>query len=45
MATQQLKPGDAAPNVSLLNIQGKPESLADYWSSGPTLLDFLRHFG
>jgi peroxiredoxin len=40
-----LKPGDAAPDATLLDVNGNPVSLADLWPQGPTLLTFLRHFG
>ncbi|MBL8162871.1 MAG: hypothetical protein JNJ61_12860 [Anaerolineae bacterium] len=41
----RLKIGDHAPEVELDDIQGQPSSLTPYWTNGPTLLTFLRHFG
>jgi len=40
-----LKVGDPAPNITVLDVQGQPTALAGYWTNGPTLLTFLRHFG
>lgn len=42
---QRLNPGDHAPDITLLDVHGQPVQLATYWSHGPTLLTFLRHFG
>jgi peroxiredoxin len=44
-STHRLKPGDHAPDITLLDVHSKPVQLANYWSNGPTLLTFLRHFG
>lgn len=41
----RLVPGDQAPNLTLTNIEGETVSLSDYWSRGPIVLTFLRHFG
>lgn len=40
-----LKTGDAAPDITLLDIQGNRVQLGDYWKNGLTLMSFLRHFG
>jgi peroxiredoxin len=45
MSEQHLKPGDQAPNVTLLTKDGKSVQIANFWAEGPTLLVFLRHFG
>jgi peroxiredoxin len=37
--------GDPAPDVTVLDTQGKPVTLSEYWRDGPILLTFLRHFG
>ncbi len=42
---QRLKIGDAAPDYTLLDSEGRAVSLREAWASGPTLLTFLRHFG
>lgn len=40
-----LKPGDPAPDITVSDIHGAPAQLAAYWTNGPTLVTFLRHFG
>jgi peroxiredoxin len=40
-----LKPGDSAPDITLLDIHGNRVQLADFWKNGLTLMSFLRHFG
>jgi len=42
---KKLKPGDAAPSGVALDTDGQEVSLAAYWTDGPVLLTFLRHFG
>lgn len=42
---KQLHPGDRAPDGLALDANGQEVSLAGYWSEGPVLLTFLRHFG
>lgn len=42
---RHLRPGDAAPNVRVLDLQGRPTWLREVWAEGPVLLTFLRHFG
>ena len=37
--------GDPAPDLELLDMAGTPRRLSDLWSTGPTLLLFLRHYG
>jgi len=37
--------GDPAPDLKMLDSSGRYVKLSDYWSSGPALLVFLRHFG
>lgn len=37
--------GDAAPDVTLIDVDGRPTRLADSWASGPALILFWRHFG
>ena len=43
--SRRLNVGDPAPEVRLLDTDGQVVRLADYWKNGPTLLNFLRHFG
>ncbi len=43
--SKKLRPGDAAPDVTLLNADGDEVDLKDLWANGPTLLTLLRHFG
>jgi peroxiredoxin len=40
-----LKPGDSAPDITVLDIHGNHVRLADFWKNGLTLMSFLRHFG
>jgi peroxiredoxin len=40
-----LKAGDAAPDITVLDIHGNRVQLADFWKNGLTLMSFLRHFG
>lgn len=42
---RRLKPGDPAPNVTVLDVNGHPVQLQTLWQDGPVLLSFLRHFG
>ena len=43
--TLPVQPGDAAPDFTLPDQDGKPVSLADVIASGPALIVFWRHFG
>lgn len=43
--SRQLKPGDPAPDVTALDVNGNPVQLRTLWQDGPVLLSFLRHFG
>jgi hypothetical protein len=43
--TQQLQPGDSAPNGAALDLNGESAALESRWATGPTLLVLLRHFG
>lgn len=40
-----LKAGSAAPDLVLTDHTGRPRRLSDFWSSGPALVMFWRHFG
>lgn len=42
---KKLKPGDAAHDGQVLDVDGQTVDLSSYWASGPILLTFLRHFG
>ena len=37
--------GDAAPDLTLLDHTGTSQSLSSFWSNGPALILFWRHFG
>lgn len=37
--------GDAAPDATLIDMDGHPAGLADSWAAGPALILFWRHFG
>ena len=37
--------GDPAPNVRVLDTDGREVDLAAWWKRGPAVLAFLRHFG
>ena len=40
-----LNPGNSAPDLELLDHTGTPRKLSSFWSDGPALLMFWRHFG
>ena len=37
--------GDTAPDVELVDSDGKPRRISDFWKEGPLHLFFLRHYG
>lgn len=39
------QPGDAAPDLALVDLAGRPRRLSELWLTQPVLLLFLRHFG
>lgn len=39
------QPGDAAPDLALLDLAGRSRQLSEFWADRPLLLLFLRHFG
>jgi peroxiredoxin len=41
----RLKIGEPAPDITLLNPQGETVALSSLWENGPTMLEFIRHFG
>ena len=42
---RKLKPGDAARDGQVMDVDGQTLELSNYWADGPILLTFLRHFG
>ena len=42
---KKLKPGDAARDGQVMDVDGQEAELSSYWADGPVLLTFLRHFG
>ena len=40
-----LDPGVSAPDLELLDHTGTPRQLSSFWSDGPALIMFWRHFG
>jgi hypothetical protein len=44
-APRLLERGDRAPNVTVLDAEGRSLDLSAFWADGPVLLTFLRHFG
>jgi peroxiredoxin len=40
-----LQVGDLAPDFELKDTSGKPVHLRDFWSKGPALILFWRHYG
>lgn len=40
-----LQPGDPAPDVKLMDLAGATVHLNTFWSGGPAVIIFLRHFG
>lgn len=43
--TKQLNFNQSAPDMTLLDVQGKPVKLSSLWAKRPLLLAFTRHFG
>ena len=41
----KLKTGDLAPNIQVIDADGKAIELSSLWSDKPVVLSFLRHFG
>jgi len=37
--------GDPAPDLLLPDTSGEPRRLSDFWTHGPVLVIFMRHFG
>jgi peroxiredoxin len=37
--------GDLAPDPLLPDTSGEPRRLSDFWTHGPVLVIFMRHFG
>ncbi len=37
--------GDAAPDLTLPDTEGKPRALSEFWANGPALIVFFRHYG
>jgi peroxiredoxin len=44
-AEPPVQPGDAAPDLELVDTTGKKVHLKDYWEKKPLLILFWRHFG
>jgi hypothetical protein len=42
---KRLNTSDAAPSITLIDIEGTPTPLGDLFAGRKTLLTFLRHFG
>lgn len=40
-----LRVGDRAPEVGVLETDGREVPLSTYWRDAPAILGFLRHFG
>jgi peroxiredoxin len=40
-----LQPGDMAPDLELPDTSGYGRHLSEYWTHGPALVIFMRHFG
>lgn len=40
-----LQAGDSAPDFELLDFQGQPRRLSEFWNGHPALLLFWRHYG
>jgi peroxiredoxin len=43
--SKRLKFNDPAPDLPVLNSDGKPVRLSSLWRKKPVLLNFIRHFG
>ena len=43
--TKRLTIGDTAPDITLYDTNNQPVDLSSIWPTGPTMLNFLRHFG
>ena len=41
----EIRVGDHAPDMVLIDAAGHPAKLADYWMGQPVALVFVRHLG
>jgi peroxiredoxin len=37
--------GDPAPDIEVLDVDGRPVRLSTLWAPGPAVVAFLRHYG
>jgi hypothetical protein len=37
--------GDPAPDIEVLDVDGRPVRLSTLWSRGPAVVALLRHYG
>src|ERR1700694_1343953 len=40
-----VQPGDLAPDLALPDTTGERRQLSEFWTHGPALVIFMRHFG
>jgi peroxiredoxin len=40
-----VQPGDPAPDVELPDVSGEQRHLSEFWTHGPAIVIFMRHFG
>ena len=40
-----VQPGDMAPDLELPDTTGEPRHLSEFWTHGPAIVIFMRHFG
>jgi hypothetical protein len=45
MANDLLKVGEAAPDLDVLNAEGREVLLSSFWTDRPAVVALLRHFG
>jgi peroxiredoxin len=45
MTHPKLRPGQVAPDATLVNLEGRAVNLSEAWKTSPALLVFLRHLG
>jgi hypothetical protein len=45
MASDLVKVGEAAPDLGVLNVEGREVPLSSFWADRPAVVALLRHFG
>lgn len=45
MASDLVRVGDSAPDLDVLDVNGRKIPLSSFWADRPAVLVLLRHFG